>query len=65
MKDLAGEGWTMVVVTHEIRFARSVANQVLFIDGGVIVERGHPESVLTDPRESRTRTFLHRILDPI
>ena len=65
MKDLAGEGWTMIVVTHEIRFARSVADQVLFMDGGVVVERGHPEAVLTDPQQPRTRTFLHRILDPI
>ena len=65
MKDLAGEGWTMIVVTHEIRFAQSVADQVLFMDGGVVVERGRPEAVLTDPQQARTRTFLHRILDPI
>jgi cystine transport system ATP-binding protein len=65
MKDLAGEGWTMMVVTHEIRFARSVADQVLFMDGGVILERGAPEAVLVDPQQPRTRTFLHRILDPI
>jgi cystine transport system ATP-binding protein len=65
MKDLAGEGWTMIVVTHEIRFAQSVADQVLFMDGGVVVERGRPEAVLTDPQQPRTRTFLHRILDPI
>ncbi len=65
MKDLAAEGWTMVVVTHEIRFAQSVADQVLFMDGGVIVESGPPDAVLTDPRQPRTRTFLHRILDPI
>ena len=65
MKDLAGEGWTMIVVTHEIRFARSVADQVLFMDGGVIVERGAPDAVLGEPQQPRTRTFLHRILDPI
>ncbi|HEU5484111.1 MAG TPA: amino acid ABC transporter ATP-binding protein [Microlunatus sp.] len=65
MKDLAAEGWTMVVVTHEIRFARSVADQVLFMDGGVVLESGTPEAVLGDPREPRTRAFLHRILDPI
>jgi cystine transport system ATP-binding protein len=65
MKDLAAEGWTMVVVTHEIRFAQAVADQVLFLDGGVIVESGPPEAVLTDPQQPRTRTFLHRILDPI
>jgi cystine transport system ATP-binding protein len=65
MKDLAGEGWTMVVVTHEIRFARSVADEVLFLDGGVVLEHGSPERVLTDPVQDRTRTFLRRILDPI
>lgn len=65
MKDLAGEGWTMVVVTHEIRFAQSVADQVLFMDGGVVVESGPPEAVLENPQQPRTRTFLHRILDPI
>ena len=65
MRDLADEGWTMVVVTHEIRFARQVANQVLFIDGGVIVERGLPADVLGNPRNARTQQFLKRILDPI
>ena len=65
MKDLAEQGRTMVVVTHEMRFAQSVADQVLFMDGGVVVERGAPEAVLTDPREARTRTFLHRVLNPI
>ena len=65
MKDLASQGWTMVVVTHEIRFAQQVADQVLFMDGGVIVERGTPGEVLTNPRHERTRQFLHRILDPL
>ena len=65
MKDLAVQGRTMVVVTHEMRFAQSVSDQVLFMDGGVIVERGEPAAVLTDPREARTRTFLHRVLNPI
>ena len=65
MKDLAQEGWTMVVVTHEIRFAQQVADQVLFIDGGVVLESGPPAQVLTEPQEARTRQFLHRILDPI
>jgi cystine transport system ATP-binding protein len=65
MKDLAQEGWTMVVVTHEIRFAQQVADQVLFIDGGVVLESGPPAQVLTEPEEARTRQFLHRILDPI
>ena len=65
MKDLAAEGWTMVVVTHEMRFARQVADQVLFMDGGVIVERGAPDAVLGNPREERTRRFLHRLVDPL
>ena len=65
MKDLATEGWTMVVVTHEIRFAEQVADQVLFLDGGVIVESGPPEQVIADPQQPRTRQFLHRILDPL
>ncbi|MCU1539047.1 MAG: transporter related [Humibacillus sp.] len=65
MKDLAAQGWTMVAVTHEIRFAQQVADQVLFMDGGVIVERGTPEEVLTRPRTERARQFLHRILDPL
>lgn len=61
VRDLAGDGWTMVIVTHEVRFARDVATQVLFLDGGVVAERGGPE-VLTDPREERTRRFLSRVL---
>jgi cystine transport system ATP-binding protein len=65
IKDLAGGGWTMVVVTHEIRFAQQVADQVLFLDGGVVLESGPPAQVLTDPREARTRQFLDRILNPI
>jgi len=65
MRDLAAEGWTMLVVTHEIRFARQVADQVAFLDGGVVVERGVPGELLTDPREARTRQFLRRILDPL
>ncbi len=65
MKDLAREGWTMVVVTHEIRFAEQVADQVLFMDGGVIVESGPPSQVIGDPQQPRTRQFLHRILDPL
>jgi len=65
MKDLAAEGWTMVVVTHEMRFAKQVADQVLFMDGGVIVERGTPQQVLAHPEGERTKQFLHRILDPL
>lgn len=62
IRDLAAERWTLVIVTHEVRFAREVADQVLFIDDGVVAERGGAE-VLTDPREERTRRFLARVLD--
>ena len=65
MKDLASEGWTMVVVTHELRFAQQVADQVLFIDGGVIVEQGPPQDVIANPQHPRTRAFLTRLLEPI
>jgi cystine transport system ATP-binding protein len=62
IRDLAGQGWTLVIVTHEIRFASDVADQVLFLDAGVIAERGGAE-VLTDPREERTKQFLRRVLE--
>jgi cystine transport system ATP-binding protein len=62
VRDLAQEGWTMVIVTHEVRFARDVADQVLFLDGGVVTERGGPE-VLTEPRHERTQQFLRRVLE--
>jgi L-cystine transport system ATP-binding protein len=65
IKDLAQQGWTMVIVTHEIRFAQQVADQVLFIDGGVVAEAGPPGAVLVHPTQPRTRQFLQRILDPI
>ncbi len=65
MRDLAEQHWTMVVVTHEIRFAREVADDVLFIDKGLVVEHGPPEQVILEPREARTQAFLKRILDPI
>jgi cystine transport system ATP-binding protein len=65
IKDLAAEGWTMVIVTHEIRFAQQVADQVLFIEAGVVLEAGPPAQVLGAPSEARTRQFLQRILDPI
>ena len=58
MKSLADEGMTMVVVTHEIGFAREVADHVVFMDGGVIVEQGHPSEVLVNPKEERTKAFL-------
>ena len=64
IKELADEGWTMVVVTHELAFAREVADEVIFMDGGVVVERGHPDTVLRDPREERTRQFVDRLLNP-
>jgi len=62
MKDLAKQGWTMVVVTHEMRFARQVADQVIFIDKGQIIEQGKPEEILVKPKEPRTKEFLARIL---
>ena len=62
MTDLAKSGMTMVVVTHEMGFAREVADRVIFMDGGVIVEQGKPEDVLLHPKEERTRTFLKRVL---
>ena len=65
MKELADEGWTMVVVTHELAFARQVADEVLFMDDGVIVERGAPRDIFTAPKEERTKQFLHRILSPL
>lgn len=65
IKDLAVEGWTMVIVTHEIQFARQVSNQVLFTDRGVVLERGSPDEVIGNPKEERTRQFLQRILNPL
>lgn len=62
MKNLAESGMTMIVVTHEIGFAREVADRVVFMDGGRIVEEGHPDEVLANPKEERTRTFLARVL---
>ena len=62
MKELAHTGITMLVVTHEMGFAREVADRVIFMDGGVIVEQGKPEDVLLHPKEERTRTFLKRVL---
>ena len=64
MRDLAKTGMTMMVVTHEMAFARDVADRVIFMDGGVIVEEGHPDEVIGNPQEERTRTFLKRVLDP-
>lgn len=64
MRGLAQDGMTMLVVTHEMSFAREVADRVVFMDGGVIVEEGTPEQVVGAPRHERTRTFLARVLDP-
>jgi polar amino acid transport system ATP-binding protein len=64
MRMLADEGMTMMVVTHEMTFAREVADRVVFMDGGVIVEDGTPEQVIGAPRHDRTRHFLSRLLDP-
>jgi polar amino acid transport system ATP-binding protein len=62
MRDLAESGTTMVVATHEMSFARDVASQVCFLDGGVILEQGPPAQVLGDPTQDRTRQFLRRVL---
>jgi polar amino acid transport system ATP-binding protein len=63
MRELAEEGMTMMVVTHEIGFAREVADRVIFMDGGVIVEEGPPAEVLENPREERTKQFLGLVLE--
>jgi polar amino acid transport system ATP-binding protein len=65
MRELAEEGRTMVVVTHEMGFARSVADRVVFIDQGRIVEQGDPEVVFANPQHERTRSFLDRVLHPV
>jgi polar amino acid transport system ATP-binding protein len=62
MKSLAESGMTMVVVTHELGFAREVGDQIVFMDGGVVVESGSPEVVLGSPKHDRTRGFLSKVL---
>jgi polar amino acid transport system ATP-binding protein len=62
MRDLAREGMTMVVVTHEMGFAREVADKLVFMDGGVIVEAGDPREVLANPQHERTKAFLSKVL---
>jgi polar amino acid transport system ATP-binding protein len=62
MRDLARSGMTMIVVTHEIGFAREVADTVVFMDGGVVVEAGPPAEVLGAPKHERTRSFLAKVL---
>ncbi len=63
MRKLAEEGMTMVVVTHEMSFARDVADRVIFMDGGVVVEEGKPADIFSNPREERTRVFLRKVLE--
>lgn len=65
IKDLAVQGWTLVIVTHEIQFARQVSDQVLFTDQGIILEQGPPSEVIGNPKEARTRQFLERVLNPL
>ncbi|WP_134498992.1 amino acid ABC transporter ATP-binding protein [Microvirga pakistanensis] len=65
MRKLADDGMTMVVVTHEMGFAKEVADRVLFIDGGVIVEQGPSKDVLNQPQHARTQDFLRRVLHPL
>jgi polar amino acid transport system ATP-binding protein len=62
MKDLARDGMTMVVVTHEMGFAREVGDKLIFMDDGIVLEQGHPADVLSNPQHDRTRTFLSRVL---
>ena len=62
MKSLAKEGMTMIVVTHEMGFARDVADRVIFMAGGYVVEEGRPDAIFTAPRERRTQSFLSRVL---
>ena len=63
LRDLASEKMTMIIVTHEIHFARKVADRVIFMDGGVIVEQGKPEDVIDNPDNERTRAFLQKLTD--
>ncbi|WP_077610431.1 amino acid ABC transporter ATP-binding protein [Clostridium sp. Marseille-P2415] len=62
IKKVAGKGITMIVVTHEMSFAQDVADKVIFMDGGVVVEEGKPEEIFSNPKEERTRQFLSRII---
>jgi ABC-type polar amino acid transport system ATPase subunit len=63
MRQLSKDGMTMIIVTHEMNFARQVANRVIFMDNGSIVEEGAPEDIFINPREPRTQTFLKTILE--
>ncbi|MDU4975743.1 MAG: amino acid ABC transporter ATP-binding protein, partial [Hungatella hathewayi] len=64
IKAVAQTGITMIVVTHEIAFAREVASRVIFMEGGVVVEQGPPSELLVNPKEARTKQFLKRITSP-
>jgi ABC-type glutathione transport system ATPase component len=64
MKQLAAEGMTMLVVSHEMAFAREVADWLVYMDEGQIVEIGHPKQVFESPRNERTKTFLSRVREP-
>jgi polar amino acid transport system ATP-binding protein len=63
MRQLANEGMTMVIVTHEMGFARQVADRVLFIDQGIIAEEGTPDEVFGNPQNPRTKSFLNKVLE--
>ncbi|MGH3098507.1 MAG: amino acid ABC transporter ATP-binding protein [Streptosporangiales bacterium] len=65
MRQLVDDGMTMLVVTHEMQFAREVADEVLFMDAGMVVEKGPPDQVIRDPQHERTRAFLSRVLNPV
>jgi polar amino acid transport system ATP-binding protein len=62
MKQLANDGMTMVIVTHEMAFAREVADRIYFLEGGLILEEGSPDAFFTNPRHERTRNFLKRVM---
>ena len=63
IRELAASGMTMVIATHEMGFARDIADRVCFLDAGTIIEQGPPEQILSDPQEPRTRQFLQRIIE--
>ncbi len=63
IRELAAGGMTMLIATHEMGFARDIADRICFLDEGVILEQGRPEQILTEPKEPRTQQFLQRIID--
>jgi polar amino acid transport system ATP-binding protein len=63
VRELATSGMTMIIATHEMQFAREVADEVCFLDGGVIREQGPPAEIFSEPREARTREFLARVIE--